>query len=101
LHHGVVRGINVVIQRGLNLLHLEGREKTVIDALLERVYEHRVAEVGVGINIVFALGGGGESELHGGGEVFQDSTPVAFAVGAAAMALVNDDEIEEVGRIFT
>ena len=38
--------------------------------------------------------------MHGRGEVFEDAAPVALVVRAAAMALVDDDEIEKVRRIF-
>jgi hypothetical protein len=48
---------------------------------------------------VLALGRGGQAELHGGLEVLQDAAPVALVVGAAPVALVDDDEIEEVRRI--
>ena len=46
-----------------------------------------------------ALRRGGQAELHGGREIFEDVAPVAFVVRAAAMALVDDDEVEEVRRI--
>ena len=100
LDHRVVRRVDVLVQRRRNLLHLERREEAVVDAVLERVDIDRLAEIGVGVHVVLALGRGGEAELHGGGEVIQDAAPVAFVVGAAAMALVNDDEIEEVRRIL-
>ena len=100
LHHGVVGRVNVVIKRRLNLLHLERREEAVVDAFLERVDIDRLAEVGVGVHVVFALGRGGEAELHGRREVIEDVAPVAFVIRAAAMALINDDEIEEVRRIL-
>ena len=96
----VVRRVDVLVERRRNLLHLERREEAVVDAFLERVDVDRLAEIGVGVHVVLALGRGGEAELHGGSEVFEDAAPVAFVVCAAAMALVDDDEIEEVGRIF-
>ena len=33
-------------------------------------------------------------------EIFKDAAPVAFVLRTSAMALVDDDEIEEVGRIL-
>jgi hypothetical protein len=36
--------------------------------------------------------------LHGGGEVFENPAPVALVVGTAAMALVDDNEVEEWSR---
>src|SRR5207244_3572037 len=61
----------------------------------------RLAEIGIGVHIVLALRRGGEAELHGWSEVIEDASPVALVIRAAAMAFVNDDEIEEVGRVFT
>ena len=36
----------------------------------------------------------------GGLEVFEDLPPTAFVPGTAAMAFVDDDQVEEVGRVF-
>lgn len=93
------RQIDILIQPGGNLLHLERREKPVIDALLEGIDIDRLPEVAAGIHVVRALGRGGEAQLNDRGEVVQDPAPVAFVVGTAAMAFVNDDEIKEVRRV--
>jgi hypothetical protein len=61
---------------------------------------HRLAEVGVGVHVVLALGRGGQAQLHGRREVVEDAAPVALVVGAAAVALVDDDEVEEVRRVL-
>ena len=45
---GVVRRVDVFVERGGNLLHLERRQEAVVDAFLERVDVDRLAEVGVG-----------------------------------------------------
>ncbi len=99
-HHGVGGGVNVVINRRLNLLHLERREEAVVDPFLERVDIDRLAEVGVGVHVVLPFRRRGQAELHRRREVIEDAAPVAFVVRAAAMALINDDEIEEVRRIL-
>ena len=69
LHHRVVGRVDVLVQGRGNLLDLEGRQEAVVDALLERVDEDRLAEVGVGIDVVLALGRGGQAQLNGWGEV--------------------------------
>jgi hypothetical protein len=38
--------------------------------------------------------------LDGRGEVVENGAPGGFVVGAAAMALVDDDQVEEVGRVL-
>ena len=48
------------------------------------------------IDVVFAFRRSGEAKLDGGGEVFEDAAPGAFVVRAAAVAFVDDDEVEEV-----
>src|SRR5439155_10601881 len=69
-------------------------------ALAQAVGIDRVAEVEVGIAILIAQGSGGHAQLIGRLEIFEDFAPVGVFLGAAAMALVHDDEIEEVGREF-
>jgi len=82
------------------LLKWERREETVVDAVLERVDINRLAEVGISVDVVFAFRRGGEAELHGRGKVIENAAPVALVIRSAAMAFVDDDEIEEVGRIL-
>ena len=78
--------------------HLVGREEAVGDALPERVGVDRVAEVFDVGNVLGFLGRGGEADLRGRGEVFQHLAPRGVIGGAAAVALVDDDQVEEVGR---
>ena len=99
LDHLVVAGIDVVVERGGDLLDLERREEAVVDPVLQGVDVNRLAEIGVGIGIGLALRRRRQPELHGGREVVQDGAPVALVIRAAAMAFVDDDEVEEVGRV--
>jgi fructoselysine-6-P-deglycase FrlB-like protein len=39
-------------------------------------------------------------KLHGRREVVEDGAPVALVIGAAPVALVHDDEVEEVRRVL-
>ena len=58
----------------------------------------RVAEVEVRVAVVVAQRRGGHAELIRGLEVFEDLPPATVVARAAAMALVHDDEVEEVRR---
>jgi hypothetical protein len=40
------------------------------------------------------------AKLHGRREALKDAAPIALVVGAATMALVDDDEIEKIRRVF-
>ena len=91
----IIRGVDVIIQGGLDALDFEGGQEAVVDAFFEGVDINRLAEIFVGIDIVFAFGCGGETELHGRREIFHDGAPVAFVVGAAAVTFVDDDEVED------
>ena len=100
LHNLVIRRVDILVERCGNLLYAERREEAVIDALLERVDVDRLAEIGVGVRVLLALRRRGEPELNGGSKVIHDAAPIAFIICPAAMALVDDDEIEEIGRIL-
>src|SRR5262249_22690960 len=95
------RRIDIVIERGGNLPHSEWCEEAIIDAVLEGINIHRLAEIGVGIDVFFPLGCGGESEVHDRGEIGEDVTPGAFIIGTTTMTFIDDDKVEEVGRILT
>ena len=100
LHHLVVGRVDVVVERRGNLPHLERRQEPVVDAVLQRVDEHRLAEIRIRVHVVLPLRRRRETELHGGREIVQDVAPSALIIRAAAMAFVNDDEVEEVRRVI-
>jgi len=55
LHHLVIRRVDIVVERGGNLLYAERREEAVIDALPEGVDVDGIAKVGVGVRVLLAL----------------------------------------------
>ena len=75
-------------------------EKAVRDALGQAVLVDRVAEVIVGVDVVLPSRRRGHADLARRLEPLQDFPPVAVVAGAAAVALVHDDQIEEVPRIL-
>ena len=99
-HDLVVRRVDVLVQRGRDLLHPERREEPVVDPVLQRVDVHRLAEVLVRVDVVAPLRRRGQAQLHRGREIFEDVAPGAFVVRPAAVALVDDDEVEEVRRVL-
>src|SRR5680860_487520 len=96
----VIGGINIFVEGGRNLLHLKRRQETVVNPFLERIDIDRLAEIVVGVHVVFALGRSSETELYCWGKVLQNAAPIAFIVGSATMTLVYDDEVEEIRRIL-
>ncbi len=74
-----------------------GGKKTVLNSLPQTVLIYRIAEIHICIPVFFAHGRGGQTELTGRGEVFENFPPVGLCSRAAAMAFVYDNEIEEVG----
>src|SRR5205823_4021554 len=100
LNQLVIGGVGVLVQRCCDLLYPERREKAVIDAVLERVDVDRLAEVGIGIRILFAFWRCREAKLNSRREVFEDVAPGALVICSAAMALIDDDEIKEVRRVL-
>jgi len=79
----------------MDLDDLVGGEEAVADALLERVGEDRRAEVVEVRDILRLLRRRREADLGGSGEVLEDLAPGGVGGGAAAVALVYDDEVEE------
>ena len=55
----VVGGENILVERGRDLLDLKGRQKTVVDAVFERVGVDGLSKVGIGVDIVLAFWSGG------------------------------------------
>jgi len=95
----IIRAVAVFVQTGLELADFEGGEVAVVDAGFEGIAVDGVAEVGVGVGVVFALGRCGEAELDGGFEVVEDVAPTAFIFCSASVAFVDDDEVEECGWV--
>lgn len=54
----------------------------------------------VGVDIIRALRSGGETEVHGWFEMVEDGSPGAFFVSRAPVALVDNDEVEEILGVF-
>ena len=77
---------------------LVGGEEAVGNALAQRIGVNRLAEVVDVGDLAGLLGGGGEADLGGGVEIFEDLAPGGVNRGAAPVALVDHDQIEELGR---
>ena len=52
------------------------------------------------MSVVLALGRGGQAKLHGWREVVEDYPTGALVIGTTAMALVDDDKVEKIGRVL-
>src|SRR3990170_1274469 len=81
---------------GDDAMHPIRREETILDALTEAVFVDRIAEVEVGIAAFLPQGCRRHAELNGGLEVVEDAAPGAVVACAAAMALVHDNQVEEI-----
>src|SRR5690606_30371732 len=78
--------------------HLVRGQETVLDPLLEGVDVDRLAEVLDVGDVASLLGRRRETEVDRRGEVLQYLAPGRVLGGAPAVALVDDDEVEEVRR---
>ena len=106
------------VAEGIDIGHdpddLVGSQETILDALFERVGVDRLPEILVVVFRVFddadlpsglvflgdgfLLWGGGQTEVGGGLVVVEHFAPGGIRMGAAPVALVDDHEVEEVGR---
>ncbi|MNF66855.1 hypothetical protein D3C84_486540 [compost metagenome] len=73
-----------------------GGEKAVFDALLQGVAVNRLTEVSDAGYFFGFLWCGGKADMGGAGEVFEDFTPGGILGGAATVAFVDHDQVEEV-----
>jgi len=93
---GVGQGQPLLVDVGLHAVYFIGGQEAVADALRERVAVDRLAKVGVGVDVVRALGRGGHAQVDRAREVGEDGFPGAEA---GAVRLVDDDQVEEVARV--
>ena len=100
-NHGILTREDVVVNVRSVALHLERREEAIIDAFLETVGVHRVAEIAVGVRVHIPLGRGSKTQLCGGFEILQDAAPSALVVRASPVTLIDNDKVEEVRGIVT
>src|SRR5207302_5330870 len=75
-------------------------KKAVFDALAQTVLVNWIAEIKIGVAIVLTQWRGRHPELGSGAEVFEDLAPITFIPGAAAVTLIDDDQVEEVWCIL-
>ena len=95
-HHAVVGVIGVGIDITRSKPHAVGRQEAVFNALLQGVTIHGLAKVVVGVGVDLAAWRRSHTQLHGGIKPVHQFAPLALVVGAATMALVDDDEVKEV-----
>src|SRR5262249_45126071 len=75
-------------------------EKAVLNALSQAVLINGVAKIRIGVAVLVAQRRCRHAYLKRRFEIVEDSAPRAVFARAAAMALVNDDEIEEIGWVL-
>ena len=95
VHRSCLRPETVNIDVKLRSNDLVGSQKTVLDALFETVGVNRLAEIVDVGNAFRLLRRSGHADLDCFIEVIQDLAPGRIVRRASAMALVDDDEVEE------
>src|ERR1700682_3883170 len=92
----VVGGIQIVVESGGDLLHLERGQETIVDAFFQRVDVNRIAEISVSVDVVPSLRRCGQSELNRRREVVENIAPIALVIGATTMAFIDHDKVEKI-----
>src|SRR5665213_825005 len=77
-------------------MHAIGCQEAVVDALPQAVLIDRIAEIPIRVVRLGAKRRRGHAELRGRLEIFKDRPPRAFIARAAAVALIDNDEVEEI-----
>ena len=94
------RPIPLDVAVDMHLDHLVGCEKAVADALLQRVGVNRIAEIVDVRDVARLLRRRGQADLRRAAEILEDLSPGRILGGAASMALVDNDQVEEARREF-
>ena len=94
----LLRPVALHVAVDMDLHHLVGRQEAVADALLERIGVNRVAEIGDVGDVLGFLRRRGHADLRRRGEIFEDFPPRRILGRAAAVALVDHDQVEEARR---
>ena len=76
-------------------------QEAVSDALRQAVFIKRIAEIVVGVDVILSPRRRCHPDLGRRLEPLEDLPPIAVVPGAAPMAFVDDDEIEEIPRILS
>ena len=79
----------------MDLADLVGGEKAIPDAFAQRVGINRIAEIVDVGNVFRFLGRGRQADLRRRAEIIEDLTPGGILGGTPAMALVDNNQIEE------
>ena len=89
----------VLIQIDAN--HFVGRQKSVVDPLAQGIGVDRLAKI-IDVGDIFGFFRGcGQADLRRPAEVFENLPPVGVFGGAAAMALVHDNQVKKIrGKLF-
>lgn len=73
------------------------REETIVNTLTEAILKNGITEIQVGVAIIITQRRGGHAELDCRSEVIEDHAPRAVFAGTASVALVHNDQVEEIG----
>ena len=99
LHH-IAHGIFIVVDVARGYIHAERHEEAVLYALFQRVAIHRLAKVVVCVRVLLTARRCRHAKLTGIVEILHQLSPFALVVSTSTMALVNDDEVEEIPRVL-
>ena len=80
----------------LDVDDFERREEAVLDAFLQAVHVDRISEIIDVGDVSRLLRRGRHADLRGGAEIFQNAAPRAVVLRGAAVAFIDDDQIEEI-----
>ena len=95
-----LRPVALDIHIDMDLDHFVRSQEAVLDTLPQRVGVNRAPEIMDIGDVLGFLGRGRESDLGGAGEVIENLPPGCIVGGAAAMTLINDDQVKKARREF-
>lgn len=79
-----------------NPVHSIWREEAIGDALRQTIFINGIAEVAVGVGVVLAFWCSSHADLVSLIKPLKDFSPIAIIAGAAAMALIDNNQVKEI-----
>ena len=97
----ILRTVDIVINGTLHFAVAEWGKESICNALFERILIYRISKVTICISIYLSSWCSSQTNLHSTVKILQYASPITLILCTSSVALVNDNQVEEVFWILT